>query len=173
MKKLLLILALGLTMGASAKVSLAAGDDPVPWPFASRCPFPWKTIDGVWQVVDGQITDYFEFHVVSTTQTGARIIEVNRYDENMELIATGRGLSPKGQTVVRLAMYNVDPDVQPRSYTAFVGNYVEKDKFSCEHDQVHTVVTVRSYISDKSQDSHYVIEKIKKNECTQQGQFAP
>ncbi|MCC7405306.1 MAG: hypothetical protein IT288_12985 [Bdellovibrionales bacterium] len=168
MRKFLVLLTLCLSMGATATGVMSAGsDDPVPWPFAEKCPFPWKTFDGVWQIVDGQLADVFEFKVVSTTQSGARIIEVKRFDEYMNHIASGRGLSPVGQTLVRLAMYNVDPDQYPSSYTVFVGNYLERDKYSCEHDQVHTVVTIRSYFNDRSYDRHYVIEKIRKNESSQ------
>ncbi|MBK9041061.1 MAG: hypothetical protein IPL83_18245 [Bdellovibrionales bacterium] len=166
MKKSAIVLMSFLMITASALEPLAGADDPVPWPFANHCPFPWQEISGLWKVIEprGGPTDFFEFTTEGVTRRGSRIVEIRRFSSSLKAIATGRGISPAGQRIVRFAMVNLEPKAsQEASYTVFVGNYVEKSKLSCDKDRVFTILTIRPYLEENPAanvlDRHFIIEK--------------
>lgn len=176
MKKSAIILMSILMVTASALEPVAGTDDPVPWPFANHCPFPWQEISGLWKVIDGPQgapTDFFEFTTGGITQSGSHIVEIRRFNSDLKEIATGRGISPAGQRIVRFAMVNLVPKAsEEASYTVFVGNYVEKSKLSCDKDRVFTIVTIRPYLEENPAanvlDKHYIIEKRKEGNSKNQ-----
>jgi hypothetical protein len=178
MKKSAIILISILMMTASALEPVAGSDDPVPWPFANHCPFPWQEISGLWKVVEpgGEPSDFFEFTTGGMTQSGSRIVEIRRFRSDLRAIATGRGISPADQRIVRFAMVNLEPKAsEEASYTVFVGNYVEKSKLSCDKDRVFTILTIRPYLEENPAanvlDRHFIIEK--SNEIRSKDQDRP
>lgn len=166
MKKSAIVLMSFLMITASALEPLSSADDPVPWPFANHCPFPWQEISGLWKVIESGEgpTDFFEFTTEGTTQSGSHIVGIRRLNNDLKEIATGLGISPAGQRIIRFAMVNLEPKTtEEASYTVFVGNYVEKSKRSCDKDRVFTILTIRPYLEEnpaaKVFDRHFTIEK--------------
>ena len=163
MKRLILLifLAFGMSAMASAGPGDFAQDDPLPWPWGTECPFPWTTIDGYWEVADEEVVfDYFEFETTSVRESGTRVFQIRHYNRTGEMIAEGRGVSQKGQRIVRAALTTRGQKKPIERYWAIVRTYVENETFSCEDRRLVTVLTLRPIGKPSSKDVHYLIEKV-------------
>ena len=142
----------------SAQAVTFRGDDVLPWPWGSECPFPWSKIEGEWVAKTDTLSERFTFTVQDDRSPTTRVLLVHRFRSDGELIATGRGLAPRDDRVVRAVMVGVGSE-SGTSYWAIVRTYSEKQKKSCSRNKQVTVITLRSADGSAENETHMVLEK--------------
>ncbi|NQY99380.1 MAG: hypothetical protein HRT45_01765 [Bdellovibrionales bacterium] len=165
MKKLLAILGVLVLIGfgsvAQATSVLGEGGDTLPWPWGSECPFPWNSIEGMWEEkepkTEGFLETYFQFEIIEVWQSGTHVFRVQQYDGEGNLVAEGKGVSPRGQRIVRAMLLPTDSTGEAKSYFVIVRAYTE-DRFSCS-DKLITVLTMRERGAPLDDDMHMIIKK--------------
>lgn len=115
MKNLITIL---MAMGLMITVSSASaeklrpqpitGDELVPWPWGSECPFPWSTADGNWRVKGVQGSKYDKhsllFETAEDLEIGVKILNIYHYDKSGRLIGRGTGYSDASNKIIKASM---------------------------------------------------------------------
>ena len=136
-------------------VETARATDPVgPFPLSALLPFPWASIDGIWtmKLPDGTSL-YFSFEVQSDCN-GRKILKVNTFDRTTyRLTGDGTGLALANDTMVRAAI--TTPSTQYMLYIRQFKQVVGKG----QSRQV-TVVTVRPFNGNETDDIHMVARKV-------------
>lgn len=147
-------------------------DDVLPWPWGTECPFPWGHIEGIWKAskpaTSGEagknkgpgifLQSYYEFKVTSMSTYDSKLVEITKYDENGQVIGTGRGYSHPDQRIVR-AVIVAAPGVNMANHRVIVRAYKQNTTLSCGSELV-TVLTTRSMTNKTSSDRHYVLKKV-------------
>lgn len=140
---------------------LLGGDDgnTLPWPWGSECPFPWSNIEGMWEQKEPKSeqfgSNYFEFEIIDEWESGVHVFRVSQYDAVGDLVATGKGVSPKGRRIVRSVLLPVDGSDANDAYTVIVRAYTE-DRCS---DELVTVLTMRKNGAPLGEDVHMIVKK--------------
>ncbi len=151
---LIVVLSVVPATGKTSKV-----DDLLPWPWGTECPFPWTRIEGEWVGKSQKITERFTLIIKDELESGAKILEVKRYDDLDNLIGQGEGVAPKGQRIVRAAMLGVG-NYDGESYWALIRTYSEAPKKACTKNKQVMVITLRpTYEKSEQQDVHIVVDR--------------
>lgn len=154
----ILIFTVLASWGTSSLATSNQSDDLVPWPWGSECPFPWEKIQGAWVSRGSSNATRFTFNVKGSWGKDVRVLEIKRYNESGDLIATGEGTSHRREKIVRAAMVGVGK-FEGEAYWAIIRTYVEVQRRSCARGSKITVVTLRDADGSEEHDLHYVIEK--------------
>lgn len=145
---------LPLIGGAGSHAPELRSTDPVgPFPLSAIVPFPWTTIEGIWTMMlpDGT-RRYFSFEVRSSCD-GRRFVQVLGFDQQTyRVTAEGVGLGQTNDTMVRAVMTSATSQymVYIRQFKMPVGKATGK---------VSTVVTIRPFNGDETDDVHMVARK--------------
>jgi hypothetical protein len=146
---------------ANASSILGEGGDTLPWPWGSECPFPWNSIEGMWEEkepkTEGFLETYFEFEIIEVWESGTHVFRVNQFDGEGNIVATGKGVSPSGQRIVRAMLLPTADSEDRKSYFVVVRAYTE-DRFTCS-DKLVTVLTMRERGAPLDDDLHMIIKK--------------
>lgn len=103
---------------ASASSLLAGGGSDVPFPLNYPLPFPWSTIEGVWNVDSHQYSAMYTF-AVENDCNGRQILKVIQIDPTSHVVlAAGIGYQVDGSDQVTAAMNGPNG-----SYMLYVGAY--------------------------------------------------
>lgn len=155
---------IALTSVANATIPMGEGGDTLPWPWGTECPFPWNSIEGMWEEKEPKsgafYETYFEFEIIEVWQSGTHVFRVNQYDGTGSMIATGKGVSPSGQRIVRAMLLPTTQSERNKSYFVIVRAYTE-DRFACS-DQLVTVLTMRERGATLDKDLHMIIKKFER-----------
>lgn len=130
------------------------GDPVGPFPLSALLPFPWASIDGIWtmKLPDGTSL-YFSFGVQSDCN-GRKILKVSTFDRTTyRLTGEGTGLALTNDMMVRAAM--TTPSMQ---YMLYIRQY--KQPVGKGQSKQVTVVTVRPFNGNESNDIHMVARKV-------------
>ncbi len=148
-------------------------DDVLPWPWGTECPFPWGNIEGVWKASKPSIVEesserryfggvpvrfFYEFKVTDMAAYESKLVQITKYDEEGQVIGTGRGYSHPHQKIVR-AVIVAAQGVNMANHRVIIRAYKQKLTLSCGNELV-TVLTTRGMDNEKSSDRHYVLKKI-------------
>lgn len=150
MKKILSILLLFSTAQAG---NFYGGETPFPW--GREILFPWRQIEGNWNVEKDSTQSRFSFDVVHNHEDGVRVVHVAMYDEQGQVYARGSGVAGQDARIVRAIMSSVTGN----TFLLFVRAF--RDSKTCRSGgQIIVVVTERPLEAiSHSKDNNYVIYK--------------
>lgn len=162
MKMSLKLMIAALIMALMGGSSPGYSEDILPWPVGSECPFPWSSIEGDWFPLEAIEQQKLHFEVSQKLKDGTKVLDVLHYNSTGNLIGWGRGISPKGEKIVRLRMEYVSAD-RTGEYWGIVRAYVpqgEPTPASCARSRRVTVFTLRPIDKrSKENEIHLFIEK--------------
>lgn len=146
------IVALGTLVACFAAPALyAAGGDDTIFPLDFPLPFPWSSIQGVWEVESRDFRTYFSFEVQRDCDS-RQILKVMQIDPNSgTVVAQGIGFQNTDSKQVYAAMQKASGG----SYILFVGAYKDTSK------NQNVVVLRISKFSDWTPDLNYRIHKVR------------
>lgn len=151
------------TLGASTlfpPVELRSTDPVGPFPLSALVPFPWTTIEGIWtmKMPDGTSL-YFSFEV-GTACDGRKIVKVTGFDQkSYRVTAEGVGIGLANDTMVRAVMTSATTQ-----FMVFIRQFklpAPKAAPSAPRapGKISTVVTVRPFSGDETDDVHMIARK--------------
>lgn len=137
------------------------GDDLIPWPWGSECPFPWREIEGTFMVKKGKGGPYsghvMEFTVIESPKDGVNYLEINEYDSKGKPYASGKGFTQKDKRLVRGLLTTADGS---RKYTVIVRSYVRSENAKCADSDLALVAAFCPLRGKKClDDSNYELVK--------------
>lgn len=142
MKQKLIALAMGLLLacGLSVPQVALARDPDVPFPLSAMLPFPWGTIEGMWETRDNGMNAIFSFEIRGCdTGQSRKILKVVHIDPySGQIIAEGIGITVDDTRIVRAAMSGAQGN-----YMLMIGAYENKD--ASRGPKKVTVLTIRSF----------------------------
>jgi hypothetical protein len=133
--------------------SLALGGPEVPFPWTVKAPFPWGTIEGIWEATLDNGTQVFFSFEIQTDVGNRKILRVFELDQdNNNVLAQGTGVAAASKKLVSAAMTGQDG-----AYMLFIGAY--RNPKTPKQDPV-TVLTMRSFTSLQTPDIEVVATKV-------------
>ncbi len=144
---------LPLIGGSGSSTALRSTDPVGPFPLSAIVPFPWTTIEGIWTMMlpDGT-RRYFSFEVRSSCD-GRRFVQVLGFDQQTyRVTAEGVGLGQTNDTMVRAVMTSATSQ-----YMVFIRQF--KMPAGKATGKLSTVVTVRPFNGDETDDIHMIARK--------------
>jgi hypothetical protein len=129
-------------------------DPDVPIPLTDPLPFPWGTIEGIWQaqVAGHQTLFSFEVQSDSGSRKVLKVYEIS--SDTGEVVAQGTALSAEGSDEVRAGMVG-----QSGGYLLFVGLF--EDKSTIGGSKRITVLRTRGFHESSSgSEQNLVIRKV-------------
>lgn len=142
MKQKLIAFAVGLLVawgGSPSQVALARDPD-VPFPLSAMLPFPWGTIEGMWEAQADGVDAVFSFEIRGCdTGQSRKILKVVHLDpQSGQILAEGIGITVDDSRIVRAAMSGAQGN-----YMLMIGAY-ENNNASLGPKKV-TVLTIRPF----------------------------
>lgn len=108
------------------------GEELVPWPWGSECPFPWNTADGNWRVkgVTGSKYDRHNllFQTAEDLNIGVKILNIYHYDQSGGLIGRGTGYSDAANKIIKASMMKATTG---DNYQIYVRSYANGRARTC------------------------------------------
>lgn len=144
---------LPLIGGSNPSPELRSTDPVGPFPLSAIVPFPWASIEGIWTMMlpDGT-RRYFSFEVRSSCD-GRRFVQVLGFDQQTyRVTAEGVGLGQTNDTMVRAVMTSTTSQ-----YMVFIRQF--KMPAGKATGKLSTVVTVRPFNGDETDDIHMIARK--------------
>ena len=135
-----------------------------PWPWGAECPFPWVAMEGLWQINQGSLRQYFEFSAKNETSDGKRIFKIKHFDKDFRLVSVGKGIANKSQRIVYAALTSTSSNVGYGRYYAIFRSFASNSKLGCsgaKQDKIVTIRPIRECGEKASEGQHYRIEKMK------------
>lgn len=121
----------------------------VPFPLSAALPFPWGTIEGVWEAKGPAMNALFSFEVQNDCDK-RKVLRVLQLDPaTREVMAEGTAIGVDQQRIVRAAMRGYS-----ESYMLFVG------AFNNKRGGVINVLTMRAFAGSSESDFQVVVKKI-------------
>jgi hypothetical protein len=144
----------------SAYAAVQARDPDVPFPLALEMPFPWDSIEGVWEAHGNGVDALFSFEVLQNGPVDRKILKVVHIDPlSGQVVAEGGGVSFDNDKMVRAGMTGVSG-----TYMLFIRAF--KNPKVTRGSNVATVLTVRAFTSSETEsDVHVIIRKISSQPC--------
>jgi hypothetical protein len=128
----------------------------VPFPLNTDLPFPWGTIEGVWEAKTNNVDAMFSFEV-QTDANNRKILRVLHVDPvSHKILAEGTGISIDERRIVRAAMSGGDAG----NYMLFIGAYKKAQ------GGTFNVLTIRSFVSSGNRDVQVIVRKILQSPLT-------
>jgi len=126
----------------------------VPFPLSLQIPFPWGTIEGVWEAKSSGLNALFSFEVQNDCDN-RKILKVFHLDPLSGMVlAEGMGIAIDDKRIVRAAMSSASLG----SYMLFIRAF--KDPKAMHGPKIATVLTVRPFSGSESDDDHVIVRKI-------------
>lgn len=140
-------------IGQQASASVNAMGPEVPFPLSTELPFPWGTIEGVWEAKGKGIDALFSFEV-ETYVEGIKFLKVIHLDSvTGEVMASGVGLSTGDDRIVRAAMKGIYGN-----YMLFIGAFEDANALPGANSV--TGLTIRSFEMAGDMGLFVVVKKI-------------
>lgn len=132
----------------------ARSTDPVgPFPLSAIVPFPWSTIQGIWTMKLPNGTSLFFSFEVAADCAGRKFVQVLGFDQKTyRVLAEGLGIATTNDTIVRAAMTSASSQ-----YMVYIRQF--KLPQGRATGKVSTVVTIRPFDGDVSNDVHMIARK--------------
>lgn len=153
MKLKFLTLALSLLCALTAIGGAAHAGPEVPFPLNAQLPFPWNTIEGVWEAKDNDINALFSFQVQNDSNNRKILKVIHLSPDGEQIIAEGTALAVDDKMIVRGAMTN-GRDAYVLIIRAF------RDKKGPRGARTATVLTLRPFNGAEKSETHVVVRKI-------------
>lgn len=148
---LALMFTVGLAVDAHAAVILRNPD--VPFPLEAQLPFPWATIEGMWEANLNGVSALYSFQV-QTDGDERKVLKVIQLDPaTYAVIAEGTGISSTDDKKMTAAM-----KAQGGAYLLSIRAY--KDTKAKIGPKVATVLTVRPFTGTEEDEKHVIIRKV-------------
>lgn len=149
-----LVFSFGVSSSAISSVVVLRNPD-VPFPLEAQLPFPWATIEGMWEAkVDG-VSALFSFQIQSDIGN-RKVLRVIQLDPaTYQFVAEGTGISPDNKKMTAAMKTQVG------TYLLSIRAY--KDPKSKIGPKVAMVLTVRPFTGTEEDEKHVLIRKIGHN----------
>ena len=128
-------------------------DPDVPIPLSNPLPFPWSTIEGVWEAKSAGVNALFSFEVVDQGE-GRQILKVVHVNTDLtEIVARGTGFAMQASNEVRAGMISYWG-----SYMLYIGLY--EDEKALGGPKKMTVLRIMPFAQPQEQAITLVIRKV-------------
>lgn len=142
-----------------------------PWPLGTECPFQLDEAAGTWKFDGPDGINYIQFIVKRNPDGEHQSFEIYQYDQDMNLYATGAGLSPEDTWKVSAGMRTIGRVGEYKEYWAYVRSYIPKKgknkKTRCGKTKPVKILTLMPINGTKEQAVNYQLEPASANEVCQ------